>query len=248
MTRRDEVWKSDSLVRTYLENIRAGIPFDAEQIEIMLRVIEANGGPVRRFADLGCGGGALAQVLLRRHPEARATLLDFSAPMLAEARVKLESHRPQPRFVSADLATPDWIQSVREDAPFDIVVSGYAIHHLSDDRKRALYGEIFSLLTPGGAFVNVEHVASATPWIEGLSNELIIDSIHAMHSKSGSAVTREQVADEFVHRPDKSANILAPVEMQCEWLRAIGFADVDCFFKVFELAVFGGRRPVEVFN
>ena len=36
---------------------------------------------------------------------------------------------------------------------------------------------------------------------------------------------------------------MASVEDQCEWLREIGFADVDCFFKVFELAVFGGRKP-----
>ena len=44
-------------------------------------------------------------------------------------------------------------------------------------------------------------------------------------------------------RDDKEANILAPVEVQCEWLRECGFEDVDCFFKFFELAVFGGRPP-----
>ncbi|HMQ52517.1 MAG TPA: class I SAM-dependent methyltransferase, partial [Anaerolineae bacterium] len=32
-------------------------------------------------------------------------------------------------------------------------------------------------------------------------------------------------------------------ETQCAWLRQLGFADVDCYFKIFELAVFGGRRP-----
>jgi hypothetical protein len=36
--------------------------------------------------------------------------------------------------------------------------------------------------------------------------------------------------------------ILAPVDLQCAWLRLIGFQDVDCFFKVFELALFGGRK------
>jgi len=46
-----------------------------------------------------------------------------------------------------------------------------------------------------------------------------------------------------LHRPDKAANILAPVETQCRWLRRIGFVEVDCYFKHFELAVFGGRRP-----
>ena len=44
-------------------------------------------------------------------------------------------------------------------------------------------------------------------------------------------------------RADKAANILAPVDDQCRWLREIGFADVDCYFKAFELALFGGRKP-----
>jgi hypothetical protein len=33
------------------------------------------------------------------------------------------------------------------------------------------------------------------------------------------------------------------VDRQCQWLEAIGFVDVDCFFKLFELASFGGRKP-----
>ena len=40
----------------------------------------------------------------------------------------------------------------------------------------------------------------------------------------------------------KKENILATVEAQCQWLRQIGFADVDCFLKIFELALFGGRK------
>jgi hypothetical protein len=51
------------------------------------------------------------------------------------------------------------------------------------------------------------------------------------------------VATEYVHREDKHSNILASVEDQCGWLGEIGFADVDCYFKLFELTVFGGRRP-----
>ena len=29
---------------------------------------------------------------------------------------------------------------------------------------------------------------------------------------------------------------------QCRWLREIGFQDVDCFWKYFELAIFGGVK------
>jgi hypothetical protein len=69
-----------------------------------------------------------------------------------------------------------------------------------------------------------------------------MDSIIEYNRAMGKGKSREQAVTEFFNRPDKNANILAPVEDQCVWLREAGFADVDCFFKVFELAVFGGRR------
>jgi tRNA (cmo5U34)-methyltransferase len=243
MDRRDEVWKTAALAKTFLEGVRGGIPFAAEQIDVMLRVIAARGEPVANLADLGCGSGVLARAILAQYPHARSALVDFSAPMLDAARALLGDRVPPPRFVCADLAAPEWIGAISDAAPYDAIVSGYAIHHLPDDRKRRLYGEIFALLAPGGVFVNLEHVASPNARIEALSDDLMIDSLHAFHRAQGSGRTRQQVADEFVHRPDKAANILAPVEVQCQWLREAGFEDVDCFFKVFELAVFGGRRP-----
>src|SRR5713101_3706010 len=97
--RQDEVWKSPSLVRTFLDGVRGGVPFGAEQIEVMLRVIEARGEPVARFADLGCGSGVLARAILTRYPDARSVLVDFSEPMLDAARAQLGDHAPRPSFV-----------------------------------------------------------------------------------------------------------------------------------------------------
>lgn len=242
MPRLDEVWKDRELVRTFLDGIRGGVPYAADQLAMMLRVLAAPEASLRNVMDLGCGSGVLARTIVTQYPEADVTLVDFSEPMLAAARDAWAHDIPAPRFVAADLASPEWITQVRDRAPYDAIVSGYAIHHLSDTRKYELFTEIFALLAPGGAFVNVEHVASATPWIEHLSDQLMIDSLHAFHVQQGTAESRDRTAHDFINRPDKAANILAPVEMQCEWLRRCGFVDVDCYFKVFELAVFGGKK------
>lgn len=238
--RTDIVWQNAALAKNFLENVRAGVPYGYDQIEIMLRLIRARGESLTSFVDLGCGGGALARAILAEYPTAHGVLIDFSEPMLAAARTQLADFGDQLQYIKGDLASPAWQTDLR--GAFDAIVSGYAIHHLPHERKRQLYAEILDALAPNGIFVNVEHVASATPWGEAQFDDLMIDSLFAYHTAQHTGKTREQIRDELVKRPDKIANILAPVETQLQWLREIGYQDVDCFFKVFELAVFGGRR------
>lgn len=224
VARHDVVWKNETLVTAFLQGVRGGIPYANDHIGIMLRILRAN-GPVQTFADLGCGSGVLAQALLVEFPGAKGVLMDFSAPMLQAARAQLDDYATQLQFAQTDLTASDWIKVSEER--YDAVVSGFAIHHLAHERKRALYQEIYGTLNHGGCFVNIEHVASPTKWVEAQSDELLIDSLYAFHRKNRSDKTRDEVAGEFVYRPDKVANILASVETQCAWLRDIGFQDVD---------------------
>jgi tRNA (cmo5U34)-methyltransferase len=236
--RGDEVWKTSSFATAYLEGVRAAIPLAQEQIDVMLRLIAASGTP-RCFLDMGCGDGVLSAALLERFPEARGVLVDFSAPMLEAANRRFAGREAAVRIAAADFSAPAWLQVVEQDAPYDAVVSGYSIHHQPDGRKREVYREVLGLLHPGGVFINVEHVSSPTPWLAEVHDDLFVDYLHRYHSEK----SREEIAEAHRKRIDAGANILAPVEAQCEWLREIGFADVDCYLKIFELAVFGGRRP-----
>ena len=74
-------------------------------------------------------------------------------------------------------------------------------------------------MRPGGAFLNLEHVASATPEL----HEAFLATI-------GTAP-----------EDDDPSNQLAPVEDQLGWLREIGFDQVDCHWKWRELALLAGR-------
>jgi SAM-dependent methyltransferase len=240
--RTDAVWQSDALVQKYLTGVRSAIPLAAEQIEVMLRLIEGSCDEVRSFLDLGCGDGVLGAAILDRYPDARGAFVDFAPAMITAAQEQLRDRSAHLTFLTLDYVDASWLHGVSGHAPFDAIVSGFSIHHQADARKRESYGELYDLLAPGGVFVNVEHVASATPWVADVFDKLFIDSLVRLHEQQGTGRSREQVASDFYNRPDKAANILAPVETQCEWLREIGFVDVDCYFKIFELAVFGGRR------
>lgn len=243
MSDTDPVWKQETVARDFVQRRRAAIPLADEQLDVMLRVLTALGRPVARFADLGCGAGRLSHALLDRFSDAAGTLVDFSDAMLAAAGEAFASRADQVTIVQGDLGDPAWVDAVRARGPYDAIVSGYAIHHVSDARKRHLYGEIFGLLHPGGVFVNVEHVASASAALQAAWWELFADRLYAAERETGQGRTREAIGRDVAASPAREADCLAPVEAQCDWLRAAGFQDVDCYFKIFEMAVFGGRRP-----
>ena len=242
MKRTDEVWKGEALAKIFLEGVRRAVPLSQAQIEVMLRVVTADRPQLATFLDLGCGDGILGQAILSRYPRAKGVFLDFSDSMLGHAREKCAGAETAPEFVSGDFGERGWLAAVENHAPFDVVVSGFAIHHQPDVRKRQFYEEIFGVLEPGGFFLNVEHVSSSTQWLEHIFDEMFIDSLCTFHGSDSSPQDRERIAREYYHRPDKAANILAPLELQCDWLREIGYDHVDCYLKIFELALFGGMR------
>lgn len=236
------VWKESPIVQRFL-SYRAALPLASEQIGVMLAILGTRPAPVSRFIDLGCGDGILGAAVLGQYPDAHGLLIDFSEPMLVKAREQLADVAAQLAFINLDYGDPAWVESVRASGPFDAIVSGYSIHHQPDERKRAIYTEIFDLLAPGGWFVNIEHVSSAAQTNIDLFEKHYIDARYAIGLQNGETRSRAELADEYVHRPDKAANILTSVETQCNWLRDIGYNEVDCYFRVYELAVFAGRRP-----
>jgi tRNA (cmo5U34)-methyltransferase len=208
MTRHGQEWQDQEHVDYYRGQVVGGVPHLAEGDAVLVELLPSR---LRRVLDVGCGDGRLIGLVRDAREGVDAVGLDFSEPMLAAARERFEG---QAWFVEHNLTEP-----LPELGTFDAIVSGFAIHHLPDERKRALYAELFDLLEPGGVFLNLEHVASSTP-----------------------ALNREFLAALGMEEDDPS-NQLVMVEEQAQWLRDIGFADVDCMWKWRELALLHGRKP-----
>ncbi|MGB3513111.1 MAG: class I SAM-dependent methyltransferase [Microcoleaceae cyanobacterium] len=243
MNQNYQVWETPELSQTFLEGVRGAIPLASEQIDVMLRIIQKVRPQVNNFLDLGCGDGILGRAIINKYPQVQGVFLDLSTAMIEAAKAKFTDNKQgKYEFIHQDFGKAEWLDTVREKAPFDLVVSGFAIHHLPDARKQELYGEIYQLLKPGGLFLNLEHVASPTQLIESLFDELFVDSLYGFHQGQGTNKSRQEIDRQYYNRQDKVANILAPVETQCDWLREIGFIHVDCFMKLFEIALFGGVK------
>jgi tRNA (cmo5U34)-methyltransferase len=173
--------------------------------------------PLGRALDLGSGAGRLLSLVKLARPEAEAVAVDFSPTMLGQLRDRFGAD-PKVEIVEHDLDQP-----LPPLGAFDAVVSSFAIHHVRHERKRSLYAEIYELLTPGGVFCNLEHVASPT---------------EALH--------RRFLAELGVRPEDEDpSNKLLDLETQLKWLREIGFTDVDCHWKWLELALMAGSRRRE---
>ncbi len=228
-------WQNANVAQKFLDERRAAIPYGSDQVDVMLRLIERFQPEAESVVDLGCGDGFLARAILERYPETTAVLVDQSEPMLDRAVQAMAAYAGRYGIVQADLANP--LSASGVNGPADLVVSGFAIHHLPHERKRELYSEIFEMLASGGLFINIEHVASATPELEEIYDSAYIDAIADRTGKD-----RAIVHSEYHNRPDKADNILEHVETQLAWLRAIGYQQVDCYFKWFELTVFGGLK------
>jgi hypothetical protein len=76
--------------------------------------------------------------------------------MLSEARERLLRHSARLRTVLGDLADASWTSSV--GGPFDLAVSGIAIHNLHEMAViAACYDGVRSLLKSGGIFIDYDH-------------------------------------------------------------------------------------------
>lgn len=241
MTKYTSVWEIEEHAEKFLKCERGAVPGAELQLEIIGHITQEWCGNPCRILDLGCGDGILGRYLLERLPTASCVFVDLSDAMLDAVRASLDGKR-EAVLLKTDFGSPDWLDSVESYKPFDIVVSGFAIHHQPDERKRDLYSEIFGLLFPGGVFLNLEHVASETLAVGSLFEEFYIDQLHEFQLRYDPGTSKEAAAGIYRNRPDKDEDKTAPVDAQCRWLREIGFDDVDCFFKVFEIALFGGRR------
>jgi tRNA (cmo5U34)-methyltransferase len=188
-----------------------------------------------RVLDLGCGDGLLMQQLMRSYNRIRATLVDGFPEMLESAKKRLADF-PTVQFVQAtfqDLLVDDSLPN-----SFDFILSSFAIHHLEMQEKKAFFEYIYHHLRADGFFLNLDVVLAPyqdlEDWYLSLWREWIQANVDDVR-KSELLPIPQQYKDNPDNFPDTLSSQLGA-------LRAIGFKNVDCFYKYGIFTMFGGQR------
>ncbi len=148
-------WHSDRFVADWIARDARRMAERMPILEALIAAVPFASDAAIDVLDVGSGSGVVAEAVLDAFPAARVTLQDFSAQMLARAKEKFRSHDRAIRYVQCDLLDPAWVQKV--EGPFDLVVSGEAIHHLDDLAAMATcYEAVRGLLKPGGCFLDYD--------------------------------------------------------------------------------------------
>ena len=176
--------------------------------------------------DLGAGTGLLTASIISVFPNATATLMDLSEKMLEKAQKRFSSNK-RVNFLAWDYSHSPLPEE------YQLIVSAMSIHHLSNDEKKWLYQRVFDALKCDGIFINADLVKGETDKTEQIYHDMWMNWIQeaglSEHELSG-------IIDRMKY--DKPSSL----SDQLQWLREIGFQDVDCFYKYFNFAVYSGRK------
>ncbi|MCC5653978.1 class I SAM-dependent methyltransferase [Nostoc sp. XA013] len=204
------------------------IPCFDEFYKTAVEIIPSNRQASLKVLDLGAGTGLYSGMVQSVFPNAEFTLLDLAFEMLEKAQLRFSKMGKFPRLLIGNYVEVDLGDS------YDLVISALSIHHLPDSNKKLLYQKIYNILNPGGMFVNADQVLGKTTDLEKLYRQHWLNSVLALGVSQEDLKTAQKRME---------YDCMTPLDAQISWLEAVGFQNVDCWYKNFSFAVFGGYRP-----
>lgn len=184
--------------------------------------------------DLGAGTGFITVALAERVRSVVA--VDLVADML-----EIALHEAEKRALNnVTTITEDFSRVELGSASVDLVVSSYALHHLTDDDKVVVVERAHSWLRPGGRIVIADMMFG-----RGASTQdrrIILDKVRRLARKGPGGLWRiVKNAARFALR--QGTDLPVPPDFWTKALTDAGFVDVTYTSVVSEAGIVSGRVP-----
>jgi tRNA (cmo5U34)-methyltransferase len=202
------------------------IPAYAQMLDALVSALPFDRSRPVRVIDLGCGTGSLAERVLQEFPKAQVTCLDLAGNMIGMARVKLARH-PLVQYVEGNFES--------FEGEFDAIVSSLALHHLvTDADKRRFYRRVYERLSSNGVFYNGDVMLGSSDFLQ----TVYMKKWREFMSRN---VSNDEIENKWIPKyqaEDRPAALMSHLD----WMKEIGFADVDVLWKYYNFVVYGGVR------
>lgn len=229
------IWKSDEIISEWAASADDRERTRGAHWRTMAALLPFEPDERFTFLDLGAGTGAAARAILDAYPASTALLADYSTQMIDAGVSALAPYGGRFAYVEFDMAAGEWPDT--EPSTFDAVVTSLCIHHMPDERKQALFAEIFDRLVPGGWYLNYDPVTAPDPVVAGVWQHTADRGDHdAAHTRAHRSPAEQA-------RFENHVRYMIPLDQQLGYLRAAGFEGIDVFWKHLENVIYGGRRP-----
>ncbi|MBP7002508.1 class I SAM-dependent methyltransferase [Amaricoccus sp.] len=171
-------------------------------------------GRGRDALDLASGTGVISHLM--HDAGFRVTGMDWSEPMLAQARAKARTRKADIRFLMGDAE-----RTMESRGSYDIIVNRHLVWTLVDPAAAAV--EWFALLKPGGKLLVIDGNMGKTTWVAWLRAALtrITGRSFDQPHMSPEMLARHAAIRSRVHFSDTM-----PAEAIVALLEAAGFVDV----------------------
>ncbi|MBN1384196.1 MAG: class I SAM-dependent methyltransferase [Elusimicrobia bacterium] len=204
------------------------IPYYPQMLDALVTSIPFPENKKIKVIDLGCGTGTVSKKVKEKYPSSRIHCIDIAKNMIEIAKHKLSNY-PDITYENADLSKYSFTNS------YDVVLSSLTLHHLvTDDDKINFYTKIYHALNSNGIFYNADNVIG--------SNEPIQEN-NMIHWKEfmQKTVSVEEIEKKWIRKyneEDRPAKLIN----QLNWLKDIGFVNIDVIWKYYNFAVYGGLK------
>ena len=210
------------------KTIRKLIPHYRDMINALINSIPFEHGVPVKVLDLGCGTGTVTKILKGQFKNAHVTCLDLAENMIEMAKIKLNDYN-NIEYTVGDFYEYNFTET------YDVIVSSLALHHLAtDEDKKGFYKKIYEALTPGGVFINADAVLAPNKQLQDIYTSKWKEFMNL-------SISMDEIEEKWVPSAETEDH---PVKItdHLDWLREIGFKDVDVIWKYYHLAVYCGFK------
>ncbi len=234
-------FNNSDIISTYDLDMDVWHPNRKKMASIACEILSFDRSENIQVLDLGVGTGYFSQKIIEIFSNVSIVAIDAAEMMIDKAKLRLKGQLGQITFKTA---TFQELSNKKIDlSGMDAVVSAFALHHLLREEKLRLFQYVHSILKPDGWFINCDIFNATDPAIEALFRHLLYKGTKERTlSMKHQEKSLEYISTEYTAKEKRDGDNPLSITEETQLLAEAGFRMVDCFWKEYREAVYGGIK------